>query len=187
MNSVIEETMMSEDTNRLSSQTLHPARLSDTALLAVSDVRRQRRSGPGGQHRNKVETGIVLVHRPTGIRAEATERRSQAENQRVALGRLRLNLALQVRKTYNIASAPSPEWRARTHGKRISVSPHHVQFPALLAEALDVLHEVGYDLPKAARLLDITSSQLVRFLKLEPRALHIVNEHRQNLGQRPYR
>ena len=57
-------------------------------LLAECDVRASRRSGPGGQHRNKVETAISLHHLPTGVRAEASERRSQAQNQTQALFRL---------------------------------------------------------------------------------------------------
>jgi ribosome-associated protein len=49
-------------------------------------------SGPGGQHRNKTESGVRLLHRPTGITVTATERRSQAQNRSAALARLRERL-----------------------------------------------------------------------------------------------
>lgn len=63
--------------------------------LEVSPI---RASGPGGQHRNTRETGIRLRHLPTGITVTATERRSQAENRRIALKRLEAALARLRRK-----------------------------------------------------------------------------------------
>ena len=47
-----------------------------------------RASGPGGQHRNKVETAVRMKHLPTGIVVTATEGRSQARNRQVAFRRL---------------------------------------------------------------------------------------------------
>jgi len=42
-----------------------------------------RDSGPGGQHRNKTESCVVMRHRPTGIEAKSALK-SQHENRRIA-------------------------------------------------------------------------------------------------------
>src|SRR5215210_8100880 len=118
---------------------LHPAALTADRLLADCDVTRTRRSGPGGQNRNKVETAIVLTHRPSGLVAEASERRSQAENHKVALFRLRRALAVAVRRPLGPDEPPRPLWHSRRRHGRIAVKPAHDDFPALLAGALDVL------------------------------------------------
>jgi protein subunit release factor B len=47
-----------------------------------------RGSGPGGQHRNKTESGVRLTHVPTGIVVSATERRARTQNLSVAWDRL---------------------------------------------------------------------------------------------------
>lgn len=47
------------------------------------DVERQtfRSGGPGGQHQNKTESGVRLIHRPTGVVAESRSERSQHKNE----------------------------------------------------------------------------------------------------------
>ena len=66
--------------------------LSDAELLAQCEVELRRASGPGGQHRNKVESAVRLTHRPTGLVVNASERRSQQANRETALVRLRERL-----------------------------------------------------------------------------------------------
>lgn len=66
--------------------------LDDDALLAQCDVQAHRASGPGGQHRNKAETAVRLVHRPTGVTVEGKDERSRSQNLRIALARLREKL-----------------------------------------------------------------------------------------------
>ena len=164
---------------------VHPAALQPEQLLAQCDVRRLRRSGPGGQHRNKVETAIVLCHRPSGEKAEASERRSQAENRSVALFRLRLNLALAVRRSRDPNETPSPLWQSRCPSGRIDLSASHDDFPTVLAEALDTLAGADADVKTAAAALHCTASQLVKLFKKEPRAMALVNRWRERRDLHP--
>ena len=66
--------------------------LEDRALLAQCDVQAHRASGPGGQHRNKAETAVRLVHLPSGVSVEGKDERSRTQNLRIALARLRRKL-----------------------------------------------------------------------------------------------
>jgi len=166
----------------------HPAALAEADLLRDCRSRRQRRSGPGGQHRNKVETAVVFTHLPTGIQGEATERRSQEQNRVMALFRMRVNLALGVRTEIDLAEQRASDlWVSRCRGGRLAINVAHLDFPPLLAEAMDVVWACAFDIKLAAERLAISSTQLVKLLQQEPRALQAVNHHRQEAGLRQLR
>lgn len=163
---------------------IHPSQTDDSTLLADCQVTRTRRSGPGGQHRNKVETAIVVVHNPTGIRGQASERRSQSENLKVALFRLRVNLAIQLRYAISEDYAPSPLWQSRLKSNRIQISIEHTDFPAMLAEAMSLLAVESFELAAAAARLRCSTTQLLKLISVEPQCLAEVNRQRGSLGKR---
>ena len=45
-------------------------------------------SGPGGQHKNKVETCVVITHIPTGLQERCQDTRSKIKNTELAKQRL---------------------------------------------------------------------------------------------------
>ena len=71
---------------------------SDELLLDECRVETFRAGGPGGQHQNTTESGVRLVHVPSGLRAVAREDRSQHRNRARALERLRSKLEKLVRR-----------------------------------------------------------------------------------------
>ncbi len=166
----------------------HPAAIEPEALLAQCSLTKSRTSGPGGQHRNKVETGVTLHHRTTGIEGHAGERRSVEDNKRAALRRLRLNLAVRVRTPVPDGEVRSALWRSRcSDDGRIACNPEHADFPALVAEALDVIWSAGGDVRKAGARLCCSTSQLVKLLKDHPPALARLNSLRAAHGKHELR
>ncbi|MDB5345381.1 MAG: Class peptide chain release factor [Schlesneria sp.] len=163
---------------------LHPVQTPAELLLRDCEVRHERRRGPGGQHRNKTESAVVIKHLPTGVSAQAAERRSQHDNHRMAVKRLRINLALEVRSPELANAAPTELWHSRRHEEKFACNVDHEHFAPLLAEALDVVFDHQGQTPGSALQLGITASQLVKFLKQEPRAFLLVNDWRRQHGLR---
>jgi len=165
---------------------MHPATLDEAALLRQCRLGKGRGSGPGGQHRNKVETLVSVSHVPTGLETHAGERRSAVENRQVAIRRMRLLLAVKVRAPVPIGEARSDLWRSRcSPDGRIACNPDHRDFPALLAEAMDMIAACGLDMKRASLRLCCSVSQLTKLLKDHPPALEEVNRQRRERGLHP--
>ncbi|GBC86231.1 Peptide chain release factor 1 [bacterium HR12] len=126
-----------------------------------------RSSGPGGQSVNTTDSAVRIVHKPTGIRVECQEERSQLQNREKAMRYLRARLLQRAReeaaakeaaarrqqvgtgeraekiRTYNF-----PENRVTDH--RVKLTVHQLQ--DVLAGDIDVFVEALMAAERAAQL-----------------------------------
>lgn len=179
----------------------HPAVIPVDELLNQSELRTQRRSGPGGQHRNKTSSGVFLTHRPTDIVGEATERRSQAQNRAVALSRLRFRIAVEIRSA-SVIDAPGTdestanqsvatgddgelELRGRYVGTRLRINDANVDKPGVLALLLNDLHAAGGQPSLVSGLWKTSTTAVVSLIQSHPPAFGLLNRIRVHHGRRP--
>lgn len=84
-------------------------------VLSVSikdcEVQSFAAGGPGGQHQNATNTGIRIIHHPSGARGESREHRSQLQNRQAAFRRLGQSRAFQGWVAGQLATGPTPEER----------------------------------------------------------------------------
>ncbi|SVD18760.1 uncharacterized protein METZ01_LOCUS371614, partial [marine metagenome] len=96
----------------------------DERLLAECRLETFRSGGPGGQHQNVTESGVRLVHLPTGVRVVARDERSQHRNRSIALKRLRDKLADLIREPRPRVPSRVP---ASERAKRLQAKRKHAK------------------------------------------------------------
>lgn len=163
--------------------------LDDEAILRQCAVDHYRSSGPGGQKRNKTSSAVRLRHRPTGLAVTAVEQRSQHDNKRRALRRLRAAIALGVRtpieldgyaKSGLLASCLSAEGR-------LCVGRRDHRYHAAVCEILDLLAACAVRVSDTARQLGVSTGNLTTFIRNDPKLLVCVNRMRSEAGVKPLR
>ena len=175
---------------------------SDEELLAQCDVHIYKASGPGGQHRNKVSSAVRLRHRPSGISATANDSRSQHSNRKLAMQRLRMNIALKLRRSAEgnaEASQAGGEadmsrpavlaecMHVATKGPgaglaRLTIGKKNPRFWQVAAYLLDILDEEEGRLSSAGDRLGITTGNLTAAFKSQRHLLAEVQKIRKRHG-----
>jgi protein subunit release factor B len=59
-----------------------------SVTLDDCEVQTFRSGGKGGQNQNKRDTGVRIIHHPSGARGECREERSQLQNKKIAFKRM---------------------------------------------------------------------------------------------------
>lgn len=77
-----------------------------TVTIKDCEVQTFRAGGHGGQNQNKRDTGVRVIHRPSGARGESREQRSQLQNKRAAFVRM-------------AKSEPFQKWVRLEHARRV--------------------------------------------------------------------
>ena len=145
-----------------------------------------RASGPGGQKRNKTSSAIRLVHIPTSIAGIANESRSQADNRKSALRRLRHRIALELRDPIDADHFLPPKWFTELcPGGRLEVSRKSELYLPAMGLLLDVMAATGSSVSIAAKLLRLSTGNLVRFLQGDEKMMARVNEIRREKKLKP--
>ncbi|HUH05794.1 MAG TPA: peptide chain release factor-like protein [Kofleriaceae bacterium] len=164
--------------------------LSGEALLDECEMDRFRASGPGGQKRNKTESAVRLRHLATGIQAHASESRSQHENRVVALRRLRLRIALELREPVAIQAYATPaeltSWLIRP-GRPTRREREAGAYLRAVAALLDVFVAVEGVMAEAAEVLGVTTNLLSKRIAADEALARKVNELRAARDLRPLR
>jgi hypothetical protein len=169
--------------------------LDDAAMLDQCDVHVYRSSGPGGQHRNKVSSAVRLRHRPTGVTAHGDDSRSQHDNKRMALRRMRMNLACSLRRpavSWGAGLPPivaecifTPRGRGESARQKLAVGVRDHRFWAVAAFVLDVLADCQGRMSDAAASLGISTGNLGSFLESDRHLLTAAQAIRKAHGHKP--
>ena len=158
--------------------------LTDAQLLAQCEVDAYRASGPGGQKRNKTSSAVRLRHPPSGLLVIAEESRSQHENKAKALKRLRQALYLKLREPA-AAERHADVVAAKNRAGRLDVGRKDPRFWPAVGIVLDVLESTQARVADAAKLLDISTGNLIDFLQTDPKLFEQANILRTRHGHKP--
>ena len=163
--------------------------LTDSQLLAQVAVDTYRASGPGGQKRNKTSSAVRVRHLPSGLIVIAEESRSQHENRAKALKRLRQAFFLKIREQVPIlepgkADVHGELAEARNAAGRLDLGRKDPRFWPVVGLVLDVLEASSARVSDAAKVLEISTGNLIDFLRIEPKVWEQANHLRQKFGHK---
>lgn len=148
-------------------------------LLRACTLKGFQGSGPGGQHRNKTNTGVCLKLPAYNLEIKSCESRSVSENKTHALHRMQLALALYVRE-----EPKNPE-KLKFPGSNGRVQPSNPGYPQFIADVLDIANANGGDTKEAAKAFGLSPTALTKILHADKHVLKAMQDIRTKKGKPP--
>ena len=143
---------------------------SDEELLSRCTQDFFKASGPGGQKKNKTSSAVRLILKESSIQASASEDRQQSVNKKRALRRLRFEIALNMRESYE-------SWKGDWN-----INDKNPQFPLLTASLIDGLEECNYQVSDLAKMMGKSTSALIKVLYKSQIVWRFINDQRRQRG-----
>jgi len=161
-------------------------RLSDAELLKLCETQAYKGSGPGGQHRNKTNSGVKLKLTIKGVASGewlvvetySCDDRSAHINKLFALKKLRTKIALQIREE------PALQIPFAFPGTAGKISADNKLYPKFIADVLDRIKAAGGDLSEAARMWGLSKSALNKIILADKKVLETLNSFHTRIDQK---
>lgn len=153
--------------------------LSDEELMKECRFDAMRGTGPGGQKRNKTSSAARVTHLESGLSAFDDVTRSQHQNLKHALDKLRGEIAVNLlpgeeEPTPCIPLAPVPK-------------PNSRNYFLWLGKIFDALLATDFQMPEAAARFECSPSHLIRIVAKDEFAWQKLAEARQRRKMTPLR
>jgi len=149
-------------------------KLPNTDFLKLCEISAYKGSGPGGQHKNKTNSGVKLKLRVESgelrvIEAYSCDDRSSHVNKLFALKKLRLKIALLIREEPTV-QIPFP-----FPGSDGKISPDNNLYPQFIADILDRINFCKGDLSEAAKIWGLSKSALNKIILQDKKVMEVLS------------
>ena len=142
-------------------------RLDDAGLSAICRITFTKATGPGGQKRNKTSSAATVELTELGLCASDCTERSQFRNRANALHKLRMQIAMNYRKTPAV-QPDNPDCSLNAAG-----------YPLFAARILDILAECSFDHKSAAIFCNMSPSAFLKKIYRDPRLWQFFQQQRE--------
>jgi hypothetical protein len=141
----------------------------DKELFVHCTMESFQASGPGGQRRNRKFSAVRITHKPTNLSVISAETRSQLNNRQIALRKLRIKLAIEIRGPNIFLD-------------RLKISLSNPMYPLWIALLFDKLWKFKFSISKTADSLHISTSKLIKLIARDSSIWKTINYNRENFG-----